>query len=607
MAELLSSPPSAKTSTQDALAWYKAQYELLTQELSEFQSASKELEAELEKDLDAAEKRERGLRQKVEGLSYEVEEWKRKCKESKSESNTAQSTLEKEITTLRNTNRTLQLKLRDIEVANDDFERQARHTTSSLEDLESKYNVAIERAVLMEEEIKIGEKEREQLRVEAQRFKEELSDLKIEAEILQDKLKRQGSRHHLSNILTDISIPGSPSYINSPRSTASSPIITTPPDTKSQSTAETTSEIQDPPSPPMSDISVPLPKMAMAGFRTPSGLKAPVPPPQRNIRLPSAETTVAPKPRLFATSTSAARTPRASNTSNPTRTVPAHRNSAAARAARAAAQIAAEGAPQSNSLTHIRTLTAQMQKLEARVNSARSKLPAPSSTPPRPSPRNPSSVPPTVTIRSRRRGVGSTASSSATSLVGDQQTPSQSRHGPSDSRSSISTSTSKHVPRLSSSGVSRLSFGPLPNRNPNHQVEDFNTRPDVPRPSSRTSASSYARSASRASLSSGTRTPMGGRPRSSLGGHGHGRGSSQSVGYSTAEVDELAVEADSRTPSRQSTYGRAEMEAVGFSAIPIPRGIPVPKSRRQSGASVSGRRTSGGNRAVLLEDLGETY
>ena len=48
------------------------------------------------------------------------------------------------------------MKLRDIEVANDDFERQARNTTSSLEDVESKYNVAIERAVMMEEEIKIG-------------------------------------------------------------------------------------------------------------------------------------------------------------------------------------------------------------------------------------------------------------------------------------------------------------------------------------------------------------------------------------------------------------------------------------------------------------------
>ena len=458
----------------------------------------------------------------------------------------------------------------------------------------------------MEEEIKIGEKEREKLRVEAQRFKEELSDLKIEAEILQDKIKRQGSRH-LSNILTDISLSGSPSYINSPLSTASSPMIRTPLDTKSLSTAETASEIQDPPSPPMSDISVPLPKMPE--FKTPV--------PQRKSRLPSAEHSTTPKPRLFATSTSAARTARATNTSNPARTVPAHRNSAAARAARAAAQAAAEGVPQSNSLTHIRTLTAQMQKLEARVNSARSKLPGPASTPPRSSPRNPVSVPSTVTIRSRRRPVGSTASSSAASLVGDQRTPSQSRHGPSESRSSIS-GTNKHVPRLSTSGVSRLSFGTLPNRNPTH------VEPEVSRPGSRASMSSYARPASRTdshtsggsgmppprpmsrSSLSGTRTPLG-RPRSSLGGHGHGHGHghSQSVSYSTAEVDELAVDGEFTTPSRRGTYGRAEMEAAGFSAIPVPRGIPVPNSRRQSGASVSGRRTSGGGR--VLEDLGETY
>jgi hypothetical protein len=61
---------------EDALAWYKSQYEVLEAELSEFQASSKELEAELEKDLDAADKRERALRQKAEGLSYEVEEWK---------------------------------------------------------------------------------------------------------------------------------------------------------------------------------------------------------------------------------------------------------------------------------------------------------------------------------------------------------------------------------------------------------------------------------------------------------------------------------------------------------------------------------------------------
>lgn len=76
MSEPPSSPPSAEANPRDALAWYKSQYELLEQELSEFQASSKELEAELEKDLDAADKRERALQKKAESLSYEVEEWK---------------------------------------------------------------------------------------------------------------------------------------------------------------------------------------------------------------------------------------------------------------------------------------------------------------------------------------------------------------------------------------------------------------------------------------------------------------------------------------------------------------------------------------------------
>src|SRR6195952_3308218 len=80
------------------------------------------------------------------GEEWSADSSQRKYKESKTEANAAQNLLEKEITTLRDANRTLQLRLRDIEVANDDFERQARNTSSSLEDLESKYNVAIERA-----------------------------------------------------------------------------------------------------------------------------------------------------------------------------------------------------------------------------------------------------------------------------------------------------------------------------------------------------------------------------------------------------------------------------------------------------------------------------
>ena len=79
MAEPPSSPPSADASAEDSLAWYKFQYEQLESELSEFQSSSKELEAELERDLDAADKRERALQERAETAGYEVEEWKVGC------------------------------------------------------------------------------------------------------------------------------------------------------------------------------------------------------------------------------------------------------------------------------------------------------------------------------------------------------------------------------------------------------------------------------------------------------------------------------------------------------------------------------------------------
>jgi hypothetical protein len=90
---------------------------------------------------------------------------------------------------------------------------------------------------MMEEEIKVGEQERETLRIETQRLRDELSDLKVEAEIMQDKLRKR----QLASITTDISAPNTPGFDeSSPVSTASSPMITTPPDTKSVSTHTTT-------------------------------------------------------------------------------------------------------------------------------------------------------------------------------------------------------------------------------------------------------------------------------------------------------------------------------------------------------------------------------
>ncbi|KAI4267261.1 MAG: hypothetical protein LQ337_008434 [Flavoplaca oasis] len=63
---------------EHSIAYYKLQYEQLEAELADFQASSRELEAELEKDVEASEKRERQLQEKLEGLGYEVEEWKAK-------------------------------------------------------------------------------------------------------------------------------------------------------------------------------------------------------------------------------------------------------------------------------------------------------------------------------------------------------------------------------------------------------------------------------------------------------------------------------------------------------------------------------------------------
>ena len=61
---------------RDPSSIYKSQYEQLEAELADFQASSKELEGELEKDVEAAETRERQLKEKVESLGYEADEWK---------------------------------------------------------------------------------------------------------------------------------------------------------------------------------------------------------------------------------------------------------------------------------------------------------------------------------------------------------------------------------------------------------------------------------------------------------------------------------------------------------------------------------------------------
>lgn len=602
--------PNGTTSNESELEYYKTQYEQLEAELADFQVSSRELEAELEKDIEAAEKRERQLKEKVDSLRYEVDEWKAKCKQAKSEANSVQGTLQKEITGLRDANRTLQLKLRDIEVANDDYERQARNTTSSLEDLESKYNVAIERGVLLEEEIRSGEQERENLRVENQRLRDELTDLRIEAEILQEKLRHAeflaNARRKPAPLSRTPSAPHTPDVSElSPRSGASSPLFSATPMKYSQSVASGTAT---PPSPPISEASTSMRKSIAAAPGFPRQ-RASVPDPplaSRSLHVSkAAQRYTHSRTTSLAYSNGGRSTPSVSarnsisrlslNKANgsTTSTSPGNKTNAGSNTNRADRQ---SGIPTSGSLQQIRGLIGKMQRLEQRVQYVKSRLPAPAVTPVSVSPRTgagsalgESSIPSSVTMRraSRKRISGSSFSSSVLDV---ETTPSQ-------------------IPRSRQSVGSRTQGDSRPSSRTSYTSSiSHNTHP---------SASAQTRPESRQSLT-GRKTPLGHhsansategrRPRSSLSNH---------AGLPMSHIEENE---DVLSPTPTQT----KMSGIRRPSISYSNGLGHgPKKRPISGVPTSVtprtiRTTSGVDRQegnmppperkpTTSADLGETY
>ena len=249
--------------------------------------------------------------------------------------------------------------------------------------------MTMERGVMLEEEMKNGEQEREALRIETQRLKDELSDLRIEADITQEKLRASGvtDDHHQKRLSQTSTSKTWESAITS----TSTPSMSSGPTPKSDSDLAP-SDAPTPPSPPLSDAPAPTKSLEvpLTPFKRLSLARDPNTTPNpghysltrpRHVREPSVLTSNG------MTTPSFARRP-------PKSKVLLH-----------------ERVPRSGSLYQIRGLIGKMQKLEERVQSARSKLPGPTSTPPRSSPPaiRAHGVPATVTMRSnKKRSSGTT-------------------------------------------------------------------------------------------------------------------------------------------------------------------------------------------------------
>ncbi|KAG0235352.1 hypothetical protein BGW41_000846 [Actinomortierella wolfii] len=177
-------------SVEEELAYYKERAETLqqtleetSQTLEEFQLSSKELEEELEREIDSTEKRYNEIKLRNEALRSEVDDWKDKYHQSKKEQNEHIIQLSRELENLRRLAEEFKIKERALEQDNDDLERTERAARWSLQELETKYGRAIERQAMLENELEAKSK----LEVEVQRLKDELRDANCELTVLRSR------------------------------------------------------------------------------------------------------------------------------------------------------------------------------------------------------------------------------------------------------------------------------------------------------------------------------------------------------------------------------------------------------------------------------------
>ncbi|KAK2577167.1 hypothetical protein KPH14_003324 [Odynerus spinipes] len=144
-------------------------------ELEEFQENSQMLEKELETSLEQAEKANRELRQRNARLATEVEQLRTRLDQQTADCAMFQSQAQD----LQLQHDQLMKYIRELEQKNDDLERAHRVNRVTEEEIEAKFNLAIEKNALLESELD----EKEGLKVIVQRLMDEIRDLKQEIQV----------------------------------------------------------------------------------------------------------------------------------------------------------------------------------------------------------------------------------------------------------------------------------------------------------------------------------------------------------------------------------------------------------------------------------------
>eukprot|EP00054_Salpingoeca_dolichothecata_P037336 m.10620 g.10620 ORF g.10620 m.10620 type:complete len:303 (-) comp7453_c0_seq1:50-958(-) len=152
----------------------------LRHELEDFEESSRMLEQELENELKQNQtklKQEETQRRKYQRL---YEEAKEKFAATEKELRKENKILEGQVTKLKQQCEQATSKVRELELTNDEFERNARQVSSTLESVEERANQTIEQNALLQTDL-------EEHQNTIQHLKEEIRDLQAELEVLRQR------------------------------------------------------------------------------------------------------------------------------------------------------------------------------------------------------------------------------------------------------------------------------------------------------------------------------------------------------------------------------------------------------------------------------------
>ncbi|XP_014213657.1 nuclear distribution protein nudE-like 1-B isoform X2 [Copidosoma floridanum] len=177
----IDSPPQFNCKDDEIQYWMDLAQQLhqrkddVERELEEFQENSQLLEKELEASLEQGDKANRELRQRNSRLVSEIEQLRSRLDQQAVDCAMFQNRAQE----VQIQNEQLLKYVRELEQKNDDLERAHRVSKVTEEEMEAKFNVALEKTALLESELD----EKESLRATVQRLRDEIRDLKQEIQV----------------------------------------------------------------------------------------------------------------------------------------------------------------------------------------------------------------------------------------------------------------------------------------------------------------------------------------------------------------------------------------------------------------------------------------